>query len=131
MHALRTAALLLLSLASVGCSTGAWFKLPEDSTLVINERPANYDQGLVRSWPFSWGATSGIPYRIEDSQANTLHSGKLKSRFRVASVFWPPIGIAYWPMGFGQRCYDLTGETPQTCTYQDIVELRSAYRLTR
>ncbi len=131
MHALRIAALLLLTLTVAGCSTKAWFKLPEDSTLVISDRPAHNNQGLVSSRPFSWGLTGGIPYRIEDSQANTIRSGKLKSRFRVASIFWPPVGIAYWPMGFGQRCFDLTGEAPQTCTYQDLVELRQAHRLRR
>lgn len=131
MSALRLSTLLLIALACAGCSTGAWFKLPENSTLVINERPAKSNQGLVRSRPFSWGLTGGIPYRIEDSQANTIRSGKLKSRFRVASIFWPPVGIAYWPMGFGQRCFDLTGEAPQTCTYQDLVELRQAHRLRR
>lgn len=131
MPSLRAAVLLLLALTTTGCSTSSWFKLPENSTLVIGERPTQYSQGLVKSRPFAWGAAAGIPYRIEDKQAGTVNAGKLKSRFRVPSLFWPPVAIAYWPMGFGQRCYDLTGPVPQTCTYQDMVELRSNHRLRR
>ncbi|MBD9483211.1 hypothetical protein IB229_09525 [Pseudomonas sp. PDM14] len=131
MSALKSAALLTLTLAITGCSTGAWFKLPENSTLIVNERPVKYNQGLVKSRPFSWGAAGGIPYRLQDAEANTIQSGRLKSRFRVPSIFWPPVAIAYWPMGFGQRCYDLTGDAPQTCTYQDLIELRTNHRLSR
>lgn len=131
MSPLKSAALLVACLAVVGCSTRAWFKLPEHSTLIVNERPVNNNQGLVKTRPFSWGAAGGVPYRLQDEQANTLKSGKLRSRFRVASIFWPPVGIAYWPMGFGQRCYDLTGVEPQTCTYQDFIDLRRNYRLSR
>lgn len=131
MFSIRFSTLLLVTLVTTGCSTGAWFKLPENSTLIVNERPVKYNQGLVKSRPFSWGASGGIPYRLQDSQTNTIQDGRLKSRFRVASIFWPPVGIAYWPMGFSQRCYDLTGDTPQTCTYQDLLELRTNHRLSR
>jgi len=131
MSPLKSAALLAAAMAIAGCSTGAWFKLPENSSLIVNERPVKYNQGLVKSRPFSWGAAGGVPYRLQDEQANTIQSGKLRSRFRVASIFWPPVGIAYWPMGFGQRCYDLTGAEPQTCTYQDFVDLRRNHRLRR
>jgi len=131
MSKTRTACLLLLALASTGCSTGAWFKLPENTTLVVNERPVEHPQGLVRTRPYSWGASSGIPYKLKNSESQTVRQGRLKSRFRVPSIIWPPAAIAYWPMGFGQRCYDLTGDTPQTCTYQDLIDLRSQHRLRR
>lgn len=127
----RTTALLLLVLATAGCSTGTWFKLPENSTITINERAAIHDEGLVYTRPYSWGAASGIPYKIKDGQSRTIKQGRLKSRFRVPSIFWPPGAIAYWPMGFGQKCYDMTGEAPQTCTYQDFQELRANERMRR
>jgi len=127
----RITLLFPLVLFVSGCSTGAWFKLPDETRLVVNERPASFDQGLVRSRPFSWGAAGGIPYRLVDGQSMTVKSGKLRSRFRVASIFWPPVGIAYWPMGYGQRCYDLTGVEPSTCTYEDYRQLRLAERMRR
>ncbi len=127
----RITLLFPLVLFVSGCSTGAWFKLPDETRLVVNERPASFDQGLVRSRPFSWGAAGGIPYRLVDRQSMTVKSGKLRSRFRVASLFWPPVGIAYWPMGYGQRCYDLTGDEPSTCTYEDYRQLRLAERMRR
>ncbi|MDG9926201.1 MULTISPECIES: hypothetical protein [unclassified Pseudomonas] len=129
MSPLKSAALLAATLALTGCSAAAWFKLPENSTLVINERPVENNYGLVKTRPFSWGAAGGVPYRLQDAQANTLQSGKLRSRFRVASIFWPPVAIAYWPMGFRYRCYDLTGAEPQACTKQDLITLRRAYRM--
>lgn len=131
MSPFKLSASLVVALSISGCSTAAWFKLPENSSLIVNERAVQYNQGLVKTRPFSWGASGGVPYRLQDGQANTLQSGKLRSRFRVASIFWPPVAIAYWPMGFGQRCYDLTGPEPQTCTYQDFVELRRDHRLRR
>jgi len=127
----RLALLFPLTLLMAGCSTGAWFKLPEDTRLVVDERPTSFDEGLVRSRPFSWGAAGGIPYRLVDQQSQTVNSGKLHSRFRVPSIFWPPVGIAYWPMGYGQRCYDLTGSEPRTCTYEDFRELRLNERMRR
>ena len=93
----RLTLLLPLTLLVAGCSTGAWFKLPDDTRLVVNERPASFDEGLVRSRPFSWGATGGIPYRLVDQQSETVNSGKLRSRFRVASIFWPPAARIWRP----------------------------------
>ena len=131
MSPLKSAALLAATLAITGCTAAAWFKLPENSTLIVNERQIENNQGLVKTRPFSWGAAGGVPYRLQDEQANTIQNGKLRTRFRVASVFWPPVAIAYWPMGFGQRCYDLTGAEPQTCTYQDFIDLKRNYRMRR
>ncbi len=58
-----------------------------------------------------------------------MQQGKLRARFRVASIFWPPFAIIYWPMGFGQRCYDLTAAQPQQCTQGDLLQLRRDQRL--
>ncbi|MCF6780469.1 MULTISPECIES: hypothetical protein [Pseudomonadaceae] len=127
----RLSLLFPLTLALAGCSTGAWFKLPDETRLVVSERPTSFDEGLVRSRPFSWGAAGGIPYRVVDQQSETVSSGKLRSRFRVASIFWPPVGIAYWPMGYGQRCYDLTGSEPLTCTHEDFRQLQMKERMRR
>lgn len=131
MSSLKSAAMLAAALIVSGCSTATWVKLPDDSALIVNERPVLHNQGLVKTRPFSWGAAGGVPYRLEDKQSHVIQNGRLKTRFRVASIFWPPVGIAYWPMGFSQRCYDLTGPAPQTCTYQDLVDLRRNHRLAR
>lgn len=131
MSTTRIASVLLLALAATGCSTGAWFKLPQDTTLIVNERPVEHRQGLVRTRPYSWGASGGIPYKLKNAQSQTVQQGRLRSRFRGPSIIWPPAAIAYWPMGFGQKCYDLTGDAPQTCTYQDLIDLRSQHRLRR
>jgi hypothetical protein len=123
-----------LALAAVvsGCSTTTYFKLPENSKVQIYKREQQYSEGLVKTRPFAWSAAGGIPYKITDATSgNTLQEGKLRARFRVGSIFWPPFAIIYWPMGYGQRCYDLTQAAPQTCTHQDMIDLRSKQRLAR
>jgi len=60
-----------------------------------------------------------------------MQQGKLRARFRVAFIFWPSGGIIYWPMGFGQRRYDLTGAEPLSCTQGDLTNLRNQRRLDR
>ncbi|BCY00591.1 hypothetical protein PszF2a_03800 [Stutzerimonas stutzeri] len=55
----RITLLFPLVLFVSGCSTGAWFKLPDETRLVVNERPASFDQGLVRSRP-SHGARRAV-----------------------------------------------------------------------
>lgn len=127
----RAASLLALVIAISGCSTAAYFKLPENSRIAVYERPQQYDQGLVKTRPFFWTAAGGIPYALSSDQGELLQQGKLRARFRVASIFWPPGGIIYWPMGFGQRCYDLTSAEPLTCTKGDLIELRNQDRLGR
>lgn len=127
----RTASLLALAIAISGCSTAAYFKLPEQSKVAVYERPQQYDQGLIKTRPFFWTAAGGIPYTLSNDQGELLQQGKLRARFRVASIFWPPGGIIYWPMGFGQRCYDLTGAEPLACSNGDLIELRKQQRLKR
>ena len=74
MSALRLSTLLLIALACVGCSTGAWFKLPENSTLVINERPAKNNQGLVPQPSLLLGRQRrySLPYRRQSGQYHPL-----------------------------------------------------------
>lgn len=127
----RAASLLAFAIILSGCSTATYFKLPEHSQVSVYERPQQYSQGLVKTRPFFWTAAGGIPYKLSNEQGELLQQGKLRARFRVASIFWPPGGIIYWPMGFGQRCYDLTGATPLTCTEGDLMELRKQTRLKR
>ncbi|HAQ85229.1 MAG TPA: hypothetical protein DCR78_02125, partial [Pseudomonas sp.] len=100
----RSAGLLALAIAVSGCSTATYFKLPENSKVSVYERPQQYPQGLVKTRPFFWTAAGGIPYKLSSENGELLQQGKLRARFRVASIFWPPGGIIYWPMGFGQRC---------------------------
>lgn len=128
MRLLPVAGLLALATIVSGCSAKAYFKLPENTRITVYERPQQYSQGLVKTRPFAWSATRGIPYTLSDANGEQLQQGKLRARFRVASVFWPPVAIAYWPMGFGQRCFDLTGPEPLACTREDLRELRRQYR---
>jgi len=65
-----------LVLFVTGCSTGAWFKLPDETRLLVNERPASFDQGLVRSRPFSLPAgRSSINDGQERQAAKPLSGG--------------------------------------------------------
>ncbi|SHL41352.1 hypothetical protein [Phytopseudomonas punonensis] len=128
MPLLRSSVFLLLILAITGCSTKAFFKLPEHSTITINERAEQHPQGLVKIRPFFWNRAGGVPYKLTSATGQTISEGKLRTRFRVVSIFWPPYSIIYWPMGFGQRCYDMTGAMPGSCTHQDLWTLREEYR---
>jgi len=107
------AAAILSSLAffAVGCSTSSQFKLPAKSSLEVYGRPvAPRADGIVKTRPFFWSAAGGVPYALKDESGNVVRQGKLKSSFRVVSIFWPPFAIIYWPMGFGSAQYDLTRE---------------------
>ncbi|HUE91663.1 hypothetical protein [Pseudomonas sp.] len=131
MSSLRLATFLLLALAITGCSTKAYFKLPEHSTISINQRAEQHPQGLVKVRPFFWSRAAGVPYRLTSVTGETLSEGKLRTRFRVMSIFWPPYSIIYWPMSFGQRCYDLSSHLPAECSREDLVTLIKDYRATR
>lgn len=128
MPLLRPSIFLLLILAITGCSTKAFFKLPEHSTVSINERSEQHSQGLVKVRPFFWNRSSGVPYKLTSATGETLSEGRLRTRFRVVSIFWPPYSIIYWPMGFRESCYDLTGVTPGSCLPNDQMLLRKEYR---
>ncbi len=130
MSFLRVALLLCLALFTSACSTKAWFKLPEQSTIAINERSQQYHQGLIKTRPFFWNRAGGVPYTLT-SPSGSSETGRLRTRFRPASIFWPPYAIIYWPMGFGQQCYDMTGAAPSVCSPDDLAALKNAYRATR
>ena len=109
----------LLMLFVVGCSTTGNFKIPEGSELYVYERPEPVTvspNGKVTTAPFFWTAAgippdSGIPYRLEKS-GQTIKEGRLRAKFRVVSIFWPPLAAIYWPMGFNSNItYDLVNDT--------------------
>ena len=109
------AAVLLLCLVVSGCSTTANFKIPEGSELYIYKRPQPVTlapNGAVTTAPFFWTAAGippscGIPYRLEKN-GKTIKEGRLRTKFRVVSIFWPPFALIYWPMGFNPYItYDL------------------------
>jgi len=118
-------ALIALTLVFTGCSTNTYVKLPEDSVLKLNKvEDKTYTEGRVVTRPFFWSAAGGIPYKVEKN-GEVLKEGKLASKFRVASIFWPPYAIIYWPMGFAQKCYDLTGATTSQCTVEEIKAMKA------
>lgn len=111
--------LILLLLA--GCTTTGHFKVPEGSKLYIYERPTPVDikaDGEVTTKPFFWTAAGmppggGIPYRLEKSGEPNIE-GRLRTKFRVVSLFWPPFAAIYWPMGFNPDItYDLINDTQE------------------
>ena len=125
---LAAIAILGLVLVMQGCSTRAYVMVPENTKLVLPAKgDQSYESGLVTTRPFSWGQASGISYQLKKNDAEVT-SGKLDSRFRPASIFWPPVGIAYWPIGFGWRCYDLRGQEPAQCSQNDLKTLRTNSR---
>ncbi len=108
---IRGASMALLSVATlglVGCSTTAHFTIPQGTTLTVYQRPVELDEdGSWKTRPFFWSAAGGAPYLLmKDGQV--VDEGKLATRFRVVSIFWPPAALIYWPMGFRSEHYDLT-----------------------
>lgn len=97
-----------IALFTIGCSTSAKVRAPEGSKLYINNAPVTVDDGWIDTRPYHWSAASGIPYRLE-KDGKVLQEGTLSPKFRVASIFWPPAAILYWPIGFqSDAAYDLT-----------------------
>lgn len=111
-------AVVLMILA--GCSTTGTFKIPKGTNLVIYDRPVTVEQdGSVTTTPFKWNAIGvapkgGIPYRLE-KDGKVVQEGKLRSTFRGASLFWPPIaGVFVFPVGFNPHItYDLINNTQE------------------
>lgn len=110
-------ALFLLAMVT-GCTTTGTFKVPADTSLYIYKRPEPVKiaaDGKVTTAPFFWTAAgippeSGIPYRLEKNGA-TVKEGRLRAKFRVVSLFWPPFAAIYWPMGLNPDItYDLVND---------------------
>lgn len=104
------AALSFYVFVGTGCSTMGQFRIPAGTTLKVTDRevvPAT-DGGSWKTSPFFWSEASGARYFLYDSSGKVIRSGKLKTHFRVASIFWPPLAIAYWPMGLEKGEFDLT-----------------------
>lgn len=104
-----------------GCTTTGHFKVPEGSDLYIYQRPEPVQikaSGEVTTKPFFWTAAgippeAGIPYRLEQN-GTVLKEGKLRTKFRTVSIFWPPFASIYWPMGFNPDItYDLVNDTQE------------------
>jgi hypothetical protein len=99
-----------LTLLVSACSTTSTIKVPQGSKLYINGNPepvAIQENGEVTTRPFFWTAIAGIPFRLEQDD-KVINQGKLRAKFRPASIFWPPYGAIYWPVGFALSEYDLT-----------------------
>lgn len=119
---IKKMSLLFASLMLVtGCTTTGTFKVPEGSKLYIYERPQPVPVnagGKVTTKPFFWTAAGmppggGIPYRLE-KDGQTIQEGKLRTKFRPVSIFWPPFAAIYWPMGFNPNItYDLVNNTQE------------------
>jgi hypothetical protein len=64
---------------------------------------------MLSTHAFSWGASAGAPYQLVDAQGNVTRQGKLRTHFRVGSLFFPPFAFLVWPMGLRRDVvYDLT-----------------------
>jgi hypothetical protein len=110
-------ALAVLALVA-GCSTTGTFKVPPGTDLYVYKRPEPVDikaDGKVTTKPFFWTAAGvppggGIPYRLE-KDGQVVKEGRLRTKFRPVSLFWPPFATIYWPMGFNPDItYDLVND---------------------
>ena len=101
---------LLLTLF-VSCSTTTSFKVPKDTDLYVYEQKVPKHQlDRYERRPMTWGTAGGVRYRLE-KDGKVVETGTLKTKFRVVSIFWPPVALAYWPMGFVKNhTYDFTEE---------------------
>jgi len=109
---------LALLMIITGCSTTGHFKVPDGSQLYVYNRPEPVTiaaNGEVTTKPFFWSAagippSGGIPYRLE-KDSKVLKQGRLRAKFRVVSLFWPPFASIYWPMGMNPDItYDLIND---------------------
>jgi len=113
-----TTMLCMTALAAAGCTTVGTFRVPEGTQLYVYQRPtpvAVEKDGKVETAPFFWTAMGlppggGIPYRLE-KDGKVVKEGRLRAKFRVVSIFWPPFALIYWPTGFNPDVtYDLVND---------------------
>jgi hypothetical protein len=111
MRASIRTGIVFFILAAIGCTTVTQFRLPPNTAIVVKRQKFIAEKdgyADVKVHPFSW---KGASYTLlKDDEV--VQTGKLRSSFRVASLFLPPFAIFYWPKGFGSDCYDLTQKTP-------------------
>ncbi len=105
-------AIVVMSVGMVvgtGCSTMGKFKIPADTKLTITDRQLTpSSNGEVSTTPFFWSSIGGAEYKLTDKNGKVIRTGKVKTKFRVVSIFWPPAAIIYWPVGFAGGEFDLT-----------------------
>lgn len=96
-----------------GCSTHGRFVIPKGTQLEVYRRPVTPGaQGEVVTRPFFWTAAGippagGVEYRLL-KDGKPIQEGRLRAKFRVVSIFWPPFALIYWPMGLNPDItYDL------------------------
>jgi hypothetical protein len=97
--------------------------VPENSNLYIHNRPEPIvinEDGKAKSKPFFWTAAGGINYKLEKN-GEIIKKGKLQAAFRPVSIFWPPVALIYWPIGFDSNItYDLA-----SCIFWPIMNTHS------
>jgi hypothetical protein len=93
--------------------------IPEGTELEVYQRPVTLQSdGTVVSKPFFWTAAGvppvgGVEYRLI-KEGKVVQEGRLRAKFRVVSIFWPPGALIYWPMGlYPGITYNLVDGTQQ------------------
>jgi hypothetical protein len=124
---------IIVMVIIAGCGTSASFMLPPNTALMINDERITFeskdDAGrpkYIRT-PFFWTSIMGIEYALLQDD-KVIKKDRLPSEFRIASVFWPPYALIYWPVGFRLECYDLTDikkEIIEQCPTQDEIKKRN------
>ncbi len=114
--------LLVLSvLGAIGCSTNGTFIVPEGSKLYLGgrEKPVEISEnGRVRTHGFGWNQIGippggGLSYKLE-KDGEIIQKGKLRTKFRAASIFIPIYGILACPVGLNPDItYDLVNGTQE------------------
>ena len=114
----KIALVFVLLMMITGCTTTGTFKVPPGADLYIYKRPDPVTiqaDGKVTTKPYFWTAAGmppggGVPYRLEKG-GKVLKEGRLRAKFRVVSIFWPPFALIYWPMGLNPNItYDLVND---------------------
>ncbi len=114
MRNVQVVAAIVLAGFLAGCTTRAKFVVPKGSQLEVHQRMVTPDaNGEVVTSPFFWTAAGGIKYRLLNN-GKVTKEGRLPAKFRVVSIFWPPLALIYWPMGFRpDGVYDLEKDAPK------------------
>jgi len=113
----RIVIVLALVASFCACTTSGKFVVPAGTQLEVYERPVTVaSDGTVTTAPFFWTAAGippggGIVYRLLKN-GQVVKEGRLRTKFRVVSIFWPPAAAIYWPMGFNPEItYYLVNDT--------------------